>query len=144
VAPVPVTAGEAAAAKENTTRGLRMTQPDWNWNGPSIPDTKPPIRDVELGADGRIWVQRAEPGVREPADTTAKREPGAPPPVDSWAEPVRYDVFEPDGQYLGVVTPPSGFRLMYMRGQHVWGILFDENDVPYVVRLRIESDKKQM
>ena len=58
-----------------------------------------------------------------------------------WREPVRYDVFEPDGTYLGVVAPPEDFT-PYVNpvfdGDLVWGVTRDELGVERVVRYRIE------
>ena len=53
---------------------------------------------------------------------------------------MRYDVFEPDGTYLGVVHAPdefTRFRLPVFDGDHVWAVTRDELDVERVVRYRI-------
>jgi hypothetical protein len=75
--------------------------------------------------------------VLEPADTTAPREPGELPPVDRYVEPLVYDLFERDGNWLARIELPEKFRPMFMRGDYVWGVQRDEYDVNYVVRLRI-------
>jgi hypothetical protein len=137
VEPVPVQSAEKAAAEERVKRGMKETQPNWTWQGPSIPDTKPFFRSLGVAHDGRIWVQVSQPAVREPADTTVAREPDAPPPTDRWVEPLVYDVFEPAGQWLARLRLPDRFRPMHMRGDHVWGVQRDELDVNYLVRLRI-------
>jgi hypothetical protein len=46
-------------------------------------------------------------------------------------------VFEPDGTYLGQVETPPRFGTAVRRGDHVWGVELDEDDVPYVKRYRI-------
>ena len=57
-----------------------------------------------------------------------------------WRESVRYDVFEPDGTYLGVVVPTDEFS-PYVNpvfdGDHVWAVTRDELGVERVVRYRI-------
>lgn len=45
------------------------------------------------------------------------------------------DVFAPDGRYLGRVTGPRQFTAYAMRGNAVWGVLRDENDVPAVAKM---------
>ena len=134
---VPVQAAEKAAEEERVLRNMRRTQPGWSWQGPAIPDAKPFFGTLTVAHDGRIWVQVRQPGERQPADPSAEREPGAPPPVDRWTEPPVYDVFEPDGTWLARIHAPERFVPMYMREDHVWGMQRDEYDVNYVVRLRI-------
>ena len=58
-----------------------------------------------------------------------------------WEESVRYDVFEADGTYLGVVVPPDEFSPFpdpVFNGDHVWGVTRDELGVARVVRFRID------
>jgi hypothetical protein len=57
-------------------------------------------------------------------------------------EPVVFDVFEPDGRYLGRVDAPEGFSVFpqpIFRGDRIWAVLRDELDVAYVVRYRISA-----
>lgn len=137
---VPVQAAEKAAEEERILSNMRQTQPNWSWQGPAIPDTKPFIGAITVAHDGRLWVQLRQPGVRQPADPDQEREPGAPPPADRWVEPAVFDVFQPDGTWLARLEAPDRFVPMYMRGDHVWGMQRDEYDVNYVVRLRIDRD----
>lgn len=140
--PVPVLPEEKANQRERTTAGMRNTDPDWSWNGPPIPDTKPSFRSLMADEDGRVWVRRhveAEPipedQIEEPED------PNARPPV-RWHEPhAVFDVFEPDGRYLGPVYAPDSFSTNpqpVIRGARVWAVARDHLDVEYVVRYRIE------
>lgn len=135
--PVPVAAAEKSAEEQRIRQNMTRVQPNWSWQGPGIPDVKPFFRGITVAQDGRIWVQLSQPGVREPADTTAQRAPDAPPPVDRYIEPLVYDVFEPDGTLLARIAAPDKFRPLFMRGDYVWGVQRDEYDVNYVVRLRI-------
>ena len=48
-----------------------------------------------------------------------------------------YDAIEPDGTYLGQVEVPAGVVSFVRRGDQVWGVEFDEDDVPRVARYRI-------
>jgi hypothetical protein len=62
VDPVPVQSAEASAEKERLTRQFRENFPGWSWNGPDIPGTKPPFKEIYAGDDGRLWVQLSQPG----------------------------------------------------------------------------------
>ena len=142
VAPVPVDPDEKADAEERAIANMRMTDPSWRWNGPPIPDRKPLFSSIRVAADGRIWVQRAQPGVRVEPDTTgdgarAGGDPRLRMPPRRWREPTAYDVFEPDGRYVGFLPVPERTRLLHMRGDRAWGAETDSLDVPYVVRFRI-------
>ncbi|MCY3808349.1 MAG: 6-bladed beta-propeller [Gemmatimonadetes bacterium] len=136
--PAAVHADEGARQRDNLERRLQANIPGWSWNGPPIPDHKPFFRQLLAGRDGRIWVRlwteahRVENTDHDPEDPRSD-------PV-TWEEPLRYDVFEPDGTYLGVVVPPGGFT-PYVNpvfdGDHVWGVTRDALGVERVVRFRI-------
>jgi hypothetical protein len=136
VEPVPVQSAEASAEKDRLTRQFRENFPNWSWNGPDIPGHKPMFTDVLAGDDGRIWVQLSQPGRPEEADDPAD------PPV--WREPVVFDVFEPDGRYLGQVAAPDGF-LTYptpvFRGDTVWAGFEDADGVRYVKRFEVVAKR---
>ncbi|HUG40319.1 MAG TPA: hypothetical protein VMM12_07535 [Longimicrobiales bacterium] len=140
--PVPVEPGEKADAEARARWGMRNTQPDWKWNGPAIPDRKPPFQRLWVGKDGRIWVQVAQPGERVPEEEVERPADGDPnprPPV-RWREPVAFDVFEPDGTYLGEVGAPRGFSMSpapVFDGDRVWAVVRDELDVQYLTRFRV-------
>ena len=141
----PVAAPEAERAyhRERLTRALRVTQPDWEWNGPPVPGTKPPFRGLVAGRDGRIWVRlwtEASPEANEDHDPDNPRSE----PV-TWPSALRYDVFEPDGTYLGAVSPPEGFAdypQPVFDGDHAWAVTRDAFDVERVVRFRIEVPER--
>ena len=62
-------------------------------------------------------------------------------PEQTWVEPVAFDIFEPDGRYLGMVRAPEGFARYprpYMRGDTVWAVVRGELEVPYMVRFNIQ------
>ena len=139
--PVPVSPAERDHHRERIERYMRETQPDWKWKGPSIPETKPWFRRLDTGRDGRIWVQlwteghSVENEDHDPADPSSR-------PL-FWREPVRFDVFEADGRYLGVVNAPEGvsaYDPAVFDGDYVWAVTRDDLDVQRVVRYRIEVD----
>ncbi len=81
-----------------------------------IPDTKPAFERLTVDDRGDLWVR---PG-------------GAPAGL--------YDVFDPEGRYLGVVH--AGVNLKYqrplIRGDHLYAAVVDTLGVPYMVEARIE------
>ena len=90
-----------------------------------------------VARDGRIWARIAVPSERIPeAELDLPREKDA--PVRHFRTPVVYEMFGPDGRFLGRVGLPRRSRLMEAEGDVVWCLLRDENDLPAVVRFRIE------
>ena len=135
--PAPVGDEERAAHRERTIRIMRDTDPNWSWNGPPIPDRKPFYQELLAGRDGRIWVRLVTAGSPVENEDHDPENPYSMPVT--WVEPVRYDVFEPDGTYLGAVAPPDGFAFSnpFFDGDYVWGVTRDELGVARVVRFRI-------
>jgi hypothetical protein len=131
-----VTAAEKANQEEIVTYWMKRTQADWRWNGPAMPDRKPLFRALNVGEDGRIWVSISQPSEEIALTDTVERAPDAAPPT-RWREPTVYDVFDPDGTYLGRVPMPARTTMHAARGDHVWGIMLDEDDVQQVVRWRV-------
>ena len=137
--PVPVHEEERASTREFLEGSMRNTQPDWNWNGPPIPQHKPFFYELLAGRDGRIWVRLATEAYPVENESYDPEDPSSRPVV--WREPLRYDVFEPDGTYLGVVAPPDGFeyyKAPVFDDDHVWAVTQDELGVERVVRYGIE------
>ncbi len=103
-----------------------------------VPDIKPAFRSIMMGEEGRIWVhQYVQAELRDPPpepQTDASR----PPPM-RYREPIIFDVFEPDGTFLGTVRVPTGYSLYKMRGDLAWGRKVGEFNESYVVRLRIAA-----
>jgi hypothetical protein len=145
VKPEPVSRSERSEARKEIEDRMRKTDPAWSWNGPDIPETKPFYHDLQVALDGRIWVPiipevsarigsiSSGGGGVGPA-TNRPRVEGPPPPPP---RPALYDVFEPDGQYLGQVQVPARVSSVVRRGDHVWAVAVDENDVPRLKRYRI-------
>ena len=136
--PVPISDAERRHHREHLVRSMRLSQPDWSWNGPPIPETKPPIRDLAAGRDGRIWVTLWTESYSVGNERHDPRNPNSNPVV--WRSPLRYDVFESDGTYLGSVVPPEEFSRTprpVFDSEHVWAVARGELGVERVVRYRI-------
>ena len=141
--PARVFPREADHRRAQTERGIGMSIPGWTWDGPSIPDTKPPFTGLLSGRDGRIWVpvsteaQEVENEDHDPDNPFSA-------PVN-WRSPLRFDVFEANGTYVGAVNPPGDFSpnpSPVFEGHDVWAVSRDDLGIQRVVRYRItlESD----
>ncbi len=161
--PVPASRDERFTYVRDIDRRARQIDYRWTWRGPVVPEEKPPFKGLFTDADGRIWVQLHQPaeltgefaagsdeGSADPgadSDTAGSDAVAGPetgdrlPTVRDWRESIVFDVFEPDGRYLGQVNAPPGFRtrpLPSIRGNTVWAAVSDRGGVPDVVRFEIE------
>jgi hypothetical protein len=138
---VPVADGERDEQRALAERAMLIDDPAWRWNGPPIPAVKPLITRLQSGADARLWVRVSAPGERIPdaeRDAPGASQPDQPPPiVRTWREPVWYDVFETDGRFLGRIVMPPRSTWLGARGDLVWGVTRDEDDVPFLTQWRI-------
>ena len=139
--PVPVLAAEKAEEEHRIIENFKRSYGSWKWNGPPIPDTKPPTRGLMAAQDGRIWVRVSQPSYEWRSESEAREEEERTKrPQTRYREHAVFDVFEPDGRYLGVVRPPEEFRdypRPVLRGDTVWAVTRDSLDVQRVVRYRI-------
>lgn len=137
--PVPVTPGERAEEEAWNVRNMQGMDPDWRWDGPPIPDEKPPFDGFYAGEDGTIWVRVPQPGAKAEDPDYDPTDPEALP--DEWTEPIAFDVFDSEGRFLGAVKAPEGFAIwpepVFTR-DWVLGTLRDELDVQSVVMFRLE------
>ncbi len=100
----------------------------------AVPDRKLPYGYFLAGERGRVWVRRhvqarKDELVEPPSEESNRR------PAISWVEPAVYDVFEPDGTYLGEVRFPWRTSPLVVRGDTAWGVRRGEFDEQYIVRL---------
>jgi hypothetical protein len=139
--PVPVAAEEAEEQERRIRESFGRRFPGWDWNGPPIPETKPAYDDLFVGDDGRIWVQVSRegfPAVSVEEAREEERRSGR--PQIRYRSPVAFDVFDPEGRFLGHVRTPDEFRTdpaPVFRGEDVWAVARDDLDVMYVVRYRL-------
>ena len=136
VAPIQISAAERSARRAGVETFLHASDPKWSWSGPDIPRTKPYFRAIRAGEDGRIWVSASvasEPFTPEPTSNPAGRSDSRVP----FREPTVYDVFEPDGTYLGQLRMPDRTNLVAMKGDIAWAVVRDQDDVQTLQRFRI-------
>jgi hypothetical protein len=137
--PIPVSGAERSEEEARVVRNMRYTDPNWRWNGPSIPDHKPAFQRLYAGKGGRIWVHVSLPSYERDDPDYDPKDPEA--VENRWREPVGFDVFETDGSYLGRVEAPESFSLYptpVIDGDYVWATTRDDLGVQRVVRFRIE------
>jgi hypothetical protein len=139
-APVAISREERGQLRANLEASMRGIRPDWSWSGPDIPREKPPYSDLRVGLDGRIWVALSVASESFEPDSPApgRGGRGGPPlpPVGFRARETRWDVYAPDGTFIARVLGPRAFTAYVMRGNMVWGVLRDADDLPMVVRMR--------
>lgn len=87
-----------------------------------IPDVKPAWLDFTVSDRGELWLARHLPWERVPYG------------------PIAFDVFDPDGRYLGAVedVPVGGRPMPRIIGDRLVGVVHDRLEVPWVVAGRIE------
>ena len=141
--PVPVTSAEAENQRRRVIQRFRRQYGSWRWNGPDVPDEKPPFEGIIVSRDGNIWVSLSTPGAPVMTEAQARDEEAVTGGTPlRFREPMAFDVFSPQGEFLGPVRVPPSFRTEpepVIRGDSVWAITRDELDVPRVVRLRMEK-----
>lgn len=138
IEPVPVAAAERDYERERILRRMRSLVSDWDWDGPPIPEHKPFFTDLYASRDGRIWVQVSTEGREIRNEDHDPDNPRSQAVV--WEEAMRFDVFEEDGTYLGVVAAPDefdGYVEPVFGRDHVWWVTRDELGVQRVVRYAI-------
>jgi hypothetical protein len=134
--PVALLPDERTEEKERITWSMRQTQPGWAWSGPEIPETKAPLTGITVARDGNIWVRVASPSEVIPADELPPRRDKGP-PVRRYRAHAIYEVFAPDGRFLGRVPMPPRTTMLQADGDYFWGISRDADDLPSVVRFRL-------
>jgi hypothetical protein len=151
VKPLRATAAERRTWHDAVEKAMRSYDASWTWQGPDVGEIKPMFDDVVVGRDGRIWVRLPTDwpyGLPSPtlaevrrtaaaATAVAKAAGRSLPPRNGPSEPIEYDVFEPDGTYLGQVETPAFVSTFVRTGDLVYGVTYDDDEIPYVMRFRI-------
>jgi hypothetical protein len=139
--PVPVKAEEKEAGERRVYGRMRDVDPNWRWDGPSMPDTKPFYSAIIPDRDGRLWVVREGEGHpvagwTEPDDARGWLDNRA------WVSERWFEVFEAEtGRYLGRVDVPPDLRVEpkpFIQGNTVIALTEDPFGTPIVKRYRLE------
>ena len=113
--PPRVEAADVQAALEGTPADMvRVFRPALE---DSLPERWPAARGLLADPEGRLWI-----GLNSPA-----------------GEPREWAAFTDRGRYLGSVFLPRRMELHAVRGQHLYGVEKDADDVPHVVIYRMEA-----
>jgi hypothetical protein len=99
--------------------------------GVTVWDRLPAISDIRNGPDNTIWIQRAAPPAE--FDAMSINSPDAP----SGFGGSHWDVANTDGEILGSVSFPRGFRPFTMRDSTVYGVQVDSLNVQRISVLRL-------
>jgi hypothetical protein len=97
-------------------------------------DLYPAWRRFISGVKGTLWVQRLRPvSALSDAELEDALAFNRPPATYEW------DVFDPEGRYLGVIELPCIDRALTFAGDRIYGVWEDELDVQYIVAWRIDG-----
>ena len=105
---------------------------------PIVPEIKPNFTRFHIDIDGRIWLRRNVRSVSSPPHTPI---PGPrnkpPPPMLTFADPVVWSAFDPDGTYLGDIRFPLGTRVLGFTRDIAWGVVKDQDDQESLVKFKM-------
>jgi hypothetical protein len=114
--PLPVTSADVEEARENLEEFVRAGgKPDWS----RIPGVKPAFDEFVLDDAGYLWVRLV---------------------ADAAMDERVFDVFDPDGRYLGQVTSPFPIAFYpppIIRDGRIYAVTRDELEVPFVVSAEV-------
>ena len=115
---------------------------------PILPRERPAFLRLWIADDDRLWVW---PGATGWSRATTGEQRGQQPGVqrqswEYWNPTDGYDVFEPDGRWIGHVTTPESWAAApfpgtedpYIKGDTIWAVVKDEFDVRYIARFEVE------
>lgn len=145
--PVAVQEAEAEAHLRRAEATVRrnMDFPEWRWTGPDVPPTKTAFTQIAIDTDGRIWVERPGEGIPiDGCDLEDVVDDRNEPPC--WTEERFWDVFAPDGSFLGEIAIPDDFPLLpraHIQADRVTVVQPDEVGNPMVVRYRLVAGSLQ-
>lgn len=120
-----VTSSEAEAARATLREQARDLVEGSRLQNYELPDMKPLFDEIVADRTGHWWVRHYRWDPPETEDTGEETDAG---PA---TEPHLYDVFDPEGRFLGTVETPE-MRVMEIGRDFVAGIETDELGVGYV------------
>lgn len=94
-------------------------------------DHYPAFASIRGGPEGSIWVQH----LQVPSDLTPEEREGFDPRLGFGSS--AWDVFDVEGQFLGVLEFPPRYQPLRVEGERIFGLQRDELDVQHVVILEL-------
>lgn len=104
---------------------------------PPVPDYKPVVRRIFSAPNGEIWLLVATESIGP--DPGHIESIGGLRTTPEWLEPLRMEVFEPSGVYLGTVTGPPGLDVRAVGEGVIWAYRNGALGEQHLVRLRVEG-----
>lgn len=96
----------------------------------------PAIDRLLVGTAGDLWISRRDgPDLAVLEGEAMFRGTDEVP-----TRPVTWDVYAPDGRLRGTTVTPPHVRIDEISGDHAWGVLIGEFDMPYIVRYTLVSE----
>ncbi len=143
--PAPLTAEQKEWERRLTVAFQHLgNDPDFVWDGASMPNHKPAYNWLGPALSGEIWVLREGPSVRVADCVKDPVEAGYRDAVENpcWESRWILDVFGADGRYLGEVEQPSGMTSVvgmeaFVDGRMVVARAEDEAGTVMVKRYRL-------
>lgn len=146
--PVQVLDEEASYFVSRIEQGRRRADPEYRYDGPPVPATKPANSQLSVDRSGRTWVRREGTGYHIPGcdddDGTQTVTSGGGRIVMTtsqpcWSAAVIRDVFDATGEYLGEVIAPEGlnFGASYIEDDLFLVVAEDEEGLVTVKKYRI-------
>jgi hypothetical protein len=78
-----------------------------------VPETYPAYSEFLVDAAGYLWAGEFQPRYR-------------------WGEPRRWEVFAPNGEWMGPIQTPSGFEVFEIGIDYILGVFSDDLDIEHV------------
>jgi hypothetical protein len=112
-----------------------------------IPHSKPFFKGISVDWDGLVWVELHQDAVRLPLDTVGRPDLGRLrrsrlvqqelAPSHIWEEPTVYDLFAPDGEFVGRLRLPPRSTVIGSRNRRIWLLQRNEMDVVSLARYSV-------
>jgi len=91
-----------------------------------FPDFMPTYSEIRVAHDGHLWIRRDDDSFYDMID------------LDPPAGPGRWDVFTPEGRWLGEVVTPPAFDIHEIGEDYLLGVVTNEFDVQFVASFPLQ------
>ncbi len=140
---LPVTESDQAMMTEAMVRlwkefGIEGPQLEGLRQSVGFAESYPAYASVRGGPAGSIWVQH----LQVPGDLSPEERDSFNPQLGFGGS--GWDVFDPEGRFLGQVDMPERFQPLRFEGDRVYGIWRDELEVQYVLVLRLRLGDQEL